>query len=427
MFVWCDQANPTAEPDEACSPWDAVHVEMLDPAVWTTDRVLVGLQSLERIEREVHAARALLVVALPDDRDAVTRLTRATGISHREARRRRDLAAVVAAIPEARALLAAGVVGAEHLVLLRSVVDKPGVGALAQSSVGTSPEAFARTVEQFRLALEHGEQTAARQKALRRVRFFSGPEGMIGLSGLLPPSEGATLRSMLRALVDARWKAAHPDRAPHLGGHGGDEYEQRMADALLELTGVSASIDDEQDRSTTDPTATRPVRVTTAKPATVVIFDIDKYEAEMLDHGPVPVTSSLFDQAKAELYLYFKNAKGEILQFGRTRRDPSFAQRLAVMVRDGHCIYPDCEAPASACSIHHLQEWLLDQGFTDVEVLGLFCDPHHRHLHVENLQATREADGSVTIRHRTTCDVVALASPKRRAAGPPRPKRSFAQ
>ena len=151
-------------------------------------------------------------------------------------------------------------------------------------------------------------------------------------------------------------------------------------------------------------------------PATIVVFDIDRYEAELLDHGPVPVTASLFEQAKAALYVYFKNGKGEILKFGRARRDPSIAQRLAVMARDRGCDYGDCDAPVSACSIHHFDEWLRDNGFTDVEVLGLFCDPHHRHIHLKNLRAVRELDGSVTIIDQTTGAVVARASPKQKAA-----------
>ena len=60
-----------------------------------------------------------------------------------------------------------------------------------------------------------------------------------------------------------------------------------------------------------------------------------------------------------------------------------------------------------------MNEWLLDQGFTDVEVLGLFCDPHHRHLHVSELVAEHQADGTVTIRIRSTGEVIATAKPIR--------------
>ena len=83
---------------------------------------------------------------------------------------------------------------------------------------------------------------------------------------------------------------------------------------------------------------------------------------------------------------------------------------FALEVRDRHCIYPYCRAPASRCHVHHLNEWLRDQGFTDVEVLGLFCDTHHRHLHVEDLVAQREIDGTVTIRNRASWEVIARAT-----------------
>ena len=143
------------------------------------------------------------------------------------------------------------------------------------------------------------------------------------------------------------------------------------------------------------------------------MFDIDRYEAEILGHGPTPVTADLFDPAKADLYYFFKNQHGEVLKFGRAKRDPTAAQRLAVEVRDRHCIYPHCRAPASRCHVHHLNEWLRDHGFTDVEVLGLFCHPHHRHLHRQQLSGRREADGSVTIRVHATEEVIARTTPIR--------------
>ena len=223
---------------------------------------------------------------------------------------------------------------------------------------------------------------------------------------------------MLDAIVDAHWKAEHPARARTLDGHGGPTREQRLADALLELTGLAPTANIKPGTATDEPEAsTQPsTRVTTGKPATIIVFDIDKYEAEMLDHGPVPVTESLFDDVRRSLYLYFKNAKGEILKFGRARRDPTIAQRLAVMVRDRHCQFGNCETPASMCDVHHLNEWLHDNGFTDIEVLTLFCHPHHQHIHTNNLKATREPDDTITITNRTTGTIVARASPKRIAA-----------
>ena len=425
MFVF--NSTDSAASETPATPWADVRVASVDPTGWPLATVVLGVRELERIRRETDAALALLVGAMPDDRDATGRLAREAGISNHEARRRRAVASVIAALPEAGTRLASGALSSEHLASMRAVCLLPGAAALLESAVGTAPEEFARRVEQFRLARQHGDDSAAKQRALRHLRFNVGPEGMIGLRGLLPPLEGARLRSILRSMVDARWTAQHPLRARQLGGHGGDSYEQRMADALLERTGVTPADRDGGDQaaassaslassSADSSTARTKASGRSAMPATIVVFDIDRYEAELLDHGPVPVTASLFEQAKAALYLYFKNGKGEILKFGRARRDPSIAQRLAVMARDRGCDFGDCDAPVSACSIHHFDEWLLDNGFTDVEVLGLFCDPHHRHIHLENLRAVRELDGSVTIIDRTTGAVVARASPKRKAA-----------
>ena len=121
MFVSIEPDPPQPE-----RPWGEVHVAMLDPYGYTLAGVEFGIRSLDRIIREAEAAMAVFVGSLRNDRDAVTRLVRLSGTSHREARRRRDLAAVVAAVPEAHTLLAAAFVSGEHVVALRPVIEKPG-------------------------------------------------------------------------------------------------------------------------------------------------------------------------------------------------------------------------------------------------------------------------------------------------------------
>ena len=293
-------------------------------------------------------------------------------------------------------------------------------------------------IEKHRIAALGHTQTAQRQHQRRSVRFFRGADGMVGLSGLLPPLEGQQLKEKLCALVDARWREAHPERAATLGGHGGDTPEQRMADALLEVTGVTgvtapewqgespdsttiagARTDDDRNLIASDPsdspgpgpkgTTSSGTTVRTAKPSVVIVFDIDRYEASILGHGPIPVTASLFDPVKNDLYYHYRNSVGEVLRFGRARKHPSVIQKLAVIVRDRHCQYPGCTAPPEACEIHHFNEWLQDHGLTNVESLGLFCRPHHRHVHVEDLVAIRERDGTVSIRHRRTGSLIARA------------------
>jgi len=292
---------------------------------------------------------------------------------------------------------------------------------------------------------------------------------MVGLNGLLPSIEGATLKALVDGIMNRNWQAEHPERAGVLGGHGGDTREQRAADALLELAGIGsfeaesatspqrdATIDSDDPRRATNESGTdagaeggdadsgeagdgaelrgpgqskaveatgparrRPGPASAAsakppKPTVVIVFDIDKYQAEMLGVGPVSVTPSLFDLARADLYYSFVNMQGEVLKFGRARRDPTPLQRIAVMARDRTCFYPGCTVPAPQCEVHHLNEWLLDNGFTDVEVLVASCKAHHSHVHFEALVAQRARDGTVTVRQRATGVVVAIASPERR-------------
>ena len=196
---------------------------------------------MDRLRAEMDAATALLVAARPDDRDATAALSRLSNITNREARKRRAVAAVIARLPDALDLLRRGALTTDHLVALRTVVDEAGVERLLHSAVGMSPEDFGRTVQQFRLALEHGEDVAARQHSARSLRFSIGPDGMVRLSGLLPSLQGATLETMLGAISEANYRRDHPDRARVLGGHDTDTREQRLADALLELAGIAPS------------------------------------------------------------------------------------------------------------------------------------------------------------------------------------------
>ena len=400
-----------------------------------------GLRSLDRLRGELEAATALLVGARPDDRDATAALSRLSGISNREARRRRAVAAVVAGVAGAADRLREGDVTVEHLASLRPVIDKPGVDALLAAAAGMSPEDFGRAVQQYRLSIEHGDDVTTRQHAARSLRFSNGPDGMVRLTGLLPPLPGVTLRTMLEAIRDANYRREHPDRAPIAGEHNEDTRDQRLADALLELAritptraatppssetpveGGSISLTrdestggDEPDGHPTVPAEQAAVDVTASKPATVVVVNLERFQAELLNHGPIPITAPLFDHLKRDLYLCYMNEKGEVLKYVRGRRAPSLLQKLAVWARDLRCQYPGCDATAAMSQIHHVNEWLADQGFTDIDVLILLCWAHHKHLHVNQLIAARETDGTVSIRIRATGELIATATPKQIAA-----------
>ncbi|TQL47661.1 HNH endonuclease [Homoserinimonas aerilata] len=71
---------------------------------------------------------------------------------------------------------------------------------------------------------------------------------------------------------------------------------------------------------------------------------------------------------------------GEVLHLGRTQRLFSPAQRRALAVRDGGCVWPQCSAPPGWCHAHHVTEWE-NGGRTDIDNGALLCPAHHHMLH----------------------------------------------
>ena len=80
------------------------------------------------------------------------------------------------------------------------------------------------------------------------------------------------------------------------------------------------------------------------------------------------------------------------LEVGRTARVIQPAQRSALAVRDGGCVFPDCARPLSWCEAHHLRHWL-HGGPTDLANLALLCRAHHRAVHEGGWRLTRGPDG----------------------------------
>jgi hypothetical protein len=68
------------------------------------------------------------------------------------------------------------------------------------------------------------------------------------------------------------------------------------------------------------------------------------------------------------------------LEVGRASRVVTPAQRTALAVRDGGCVFAGCDRPLAWCEAHHLVHWL-DGGPTDLANLALLCRAHHRAVH----------------------------------------------
>jgi len=90
-----------------------------------------------------------------------------------------------------------------------------------------------------------------------------------------------------------------------------------------------------------------------------------------------------------------RDSEGNPLALGRRRRVPTPRLRDAVYARDqGVCQYPGCDH-ARWLQVHHLREWLADEGGTDLENLTLLCSRHHTLIHEEGIRLERRDGGRI--------------------------------
>jgi hypothetical protein len=99
--------------------------------------------------------------------------------------------------------------------------------------------------------------------------------------------------------------------------------------------------------------------------------------------------------AAALLPPVLSGAPTQPLEVGRTSRVVTAAQRTALAIRDGGCVFPGCDRPLAWCEAHHLRHWL-HGGPTDLANLALLCRTHHRAVHEGGWRLARDPDGPLT-------------------------------
>jgi Domain of unknown function (DUF222) len=93
----------------------------------------------------------------------------------------------------------------------------------------------------------------------------------------------------------------------------------------------------------------------------------------------------------ADVALALDDAFGHTMFEGRSRRFASQAQRHEVQRRDRRCRFPGC-ANNAFTDVHHVVHWA-DQGLTDLPNLVTLCDHHHHRVHEGKWRVTGNANG----------------------------------
>lgn len=85
------------------------------------------------------------------------------------------------------------------------------------------------------------------------------------------------------------------------------------------------------------------------------------------------------------IHTFVTDSAHEILQMGRAVRLATPAQRRALRMRDGGCVFPGCDAPIGWTQAHHVVHWSTG-GRSDLASMGLLCTTHHDVTHRRDWQ-----------------------------------------
>jgi Domain of unknown function (DUF222)/HNH endonuclease len=196
----------------------------------------------------------------------------------------------------------------------------------------------------------------------RRLELTRCEDGRIVIRGLLDPVGGATLRVALAPLTTR--KGAGDDRS----------RERRYGDALVEL--AHHALDH---GFLTDTGGQRTHLQLTASVETVMGLK-GAPGGDLEFAGAVPAATVQRLACDASIRRVLLGPDSAVIDVGRALRVPSGATRAALRVRDGGCVWPGCDRPASWTNAHHVLHWG-HGGDTDLDNLVLLCHRHHWSVH----------------------------------------------
>ncbi len=215
-----------------------------------------------------------------------------------------------------------------------------------------------------------------------RLHLGRSPDGL-SLSGSLVGEHALVSETAIETVADELFRDYSRDHElePSLGVPSRATL-RALAFAELCRRGLASNVGD-----------TRP-----AEPeAVIVLHPDDPYDqARNLDGTRLSESSTRTLRCAAGLVAALVDSLGVPLAMGRTIRTANRAQRRALALRDGGCIFPGCGAPVRWCDAHHFTQWQ-DGGTTDTANMALLCRRHHGVIHRAGWTATIDDHGNVTI------------------------------
>lgn len=213
----------------------------------------------------------------------------------------------------------------------------------------------------------------------RSFRIGRERDGMTPFSGAADPLSAALLRAALAERPGALPRYMDPagvdsEQLLEEGVPDSRTFEQRQFDVAFGL--IAAGLRETEGQ----PGSLAP---TSTVMAVITLSDLETgIGVGWLDGVTEPVSAATVQTLACDAGVtpIVLGSNGEVLHLGMTRRLFSKAQRRALAVRDGGCVWPQCTAPPNRCEAHHVI-WWENGGRTDVDNGALLCSAHHHLLH----------------------------------------------
>ena len=367
-------------------------------------RVVASLAEVPAQELGESSTAAALSTLLRISRaEANRRVTQARELGPRTALTGARLAPV---LPRTAAAQGRGVIGAEHVAIIRKFFTKlpdfvdvataeAAEAQLAELACGLAPEGLGAAAGHLAALLDQDGELSQADRARRRFMTV-GKQQRDGTSELR-----ARLDPETRALWDtvaAKWAApgmGHPDdEQPCLDGEPSPEAVsgdlrtagQRNHDAFKALCRAML--------------ASNQLGSHKGLPVTMVIsttlHELESGTGHAVTGGGalLPMAEVIRQASAAHHYLaVFDGHTEEPLYLGRAKRLASRGQRLMLYARDRGCTRPGCTAPADWCEAHHDDGWAAGNAPTDITTLSLACPSDNKLIEKTRWRTRKRADG----------------------------------
>jgi hypothetical protein len=295
---------------------------------------------------------------------------------------------------------------------------------LVEAAAQLDPPRLRRVIGHLRMVADPDGADAQAERRHQRRGLWLTPtfDGMVAIDGLVEPEAGQTLLVALEplarptdandqrsgsqrtadALTELARRALEGGQLPQTGGVRPQLTVTVDLDSLLGLPGAVRVGGEIGEAGPLDPQACQRLACDSAVTRVLVTHPPNRQQHPGgdqqpvgNDHGELAGLGARLRAAMALLPPALGGAPTQPLEVGRTSRVVQPAQRAALAVRDGGCVFPDCTRPLAWCEAHHLRHWL-HGGPTDLANLALLCRAHHRAVHEGGWQLTRQASGQLT-------------------------------